>query len=113
MKIFKTKTNGFCFGVKRAVEKTFDLLKSGDAPVYLLGELIHNEYITSQFLSLGAFIVDKVSDIPDASICVIRAHGVPLSVENELKHRNIVSFDLTCPKVKKIHEIAGEKRGLD
>lgn len=112
MKIFKTKTNGFCFGVKRAVEKTFDLLKSGDAPVYLLGELIHNEYITSQFLSLGAFIVDKVSDIPDASICVIRAHGVPLSVENELKHRNIVSFDLTCPKVKKIHEIASHSENL-
>lgn len=112
MKIFKTKTNGFCFGVKRAVEKTFDLLKNSDAPVYLIGELIHNEDITAQFLSLGAIITDNISDIPAGSICVIRAHGVARSVEVELRRRNIVYYDLTCPKVKKIHEIASRSDNL-
>ncbi len=112
MKIFKTKTNGFCFGVKRAVEKTFDLLKNSETPVYLIGELIHNEDITAQFLSLGAIITENISDIPDGSVCVIRAHGVPRFVEDELCRRNIVSYDLTCPKVKKIHEIASRSENL-
>ena len=112
MKIFKTKTNGFFFGVKRAVEQTFELLKNKNNSVYLLGELIHNEEITGRILSLGAKIVDNTKDIPEGSVVIIRAHGIPESVEKEMAIRNIKVFDMTCPKVKNIHKIASESDDL-
>ncbi len=108
MIVYKTKTNGFCFGVNRAVEKTFELLNNKENSVYLLGELIHNDNITGQILSLGAKIVENTNDIPDGSVVIIRAHGIPKSVENELSLRNIRVFDMTCPKVKNIHKIASD-----
>jgi 4-hydroxy-3-methylbut-2-enyl diphosphate reductase len=112
MKIYKTKTNGFCFGVKRAVEQTFDILKNRQLPVYLIGELIHNDKITEQLISLGAVIVESADSIPDNSIAVIRAHGVSAAVEESLKARNISFYDMTCPKVKNIHRIASQSDNL-
>ena len=47
MNIYKTQTIGFCFGVKRAVDGMIELLENNDPPVYCLGELIHNEEMSS------------------------------------------------------------------
>ena len=41
MEITLAKKAGFCFGVKRAVNMTYDLAASGKK-VATLGELIHN-----------------------------------------------------------------------
>ncbi len=106
MKIYKTKTTGFCFGVQRAVDGMLDLLQKYEPPVFSLGELIHNESINSQLTNKGAVIVETPEDIPIGSVAAIRAHGVAKEVEERLKTRNITYFDFTCPKVKKIHKIA-------
>lgn len=41
MRIIRAKTAGFCFGVARAVDMTYDLLNEG-VRVATLGPLIHN-----------------------------------------------------------------------
>ena len=46
MKITKAKTAGFCFGVQRAVDLTYNLAQSGKK-VATLGELIHNKQLVA------------------------------------------------------------------
>ena len=46
-KIIISENSGFCFGVKRAVEKALITQKTLNKPIYTLGPLIHNESVIS------------------------------------------------------------------
>ena len=102
------KTAGFCFGVNRAVELTYGLLAEGHK-VATLGPLIHNPQAVEDMRRKGAQVVDTVQDVPAGCEVVIRSHGVPRSVYDELEARGIAYHDATCPFVKKIHRIVEQK----
>ena len=101
------KTAGFCFGVNRAVELTYGLLAEGHK-VATLGPLIHNPQAVEDMRRKGAQVVDTVQDVPAGCEVVIRSHGVPHSVYDELEARGIPYHDATCPFVQKIQRIAAE-----
>ena len=63
MEIRLAKTAGFCFGVNRAVELTYNLLDEGHK-VATLGPLIHNPQAVADMERRGALVVDTVDDIP-------------------------------------------------
>lgn len=102
------KSAGFCFGVKRACDSVYQALAEGKK-LYLLGELIHNSRVMADIGEKGGKTVETVSQIPSDGIAVIRAHGVPPSVMEELNEKNISYIDMTCPFVKKIHNIVAEE----
>lgn len=108
MNVQLAKSAGFCFGVKRACDAVYRALEEGKQ-LYLLGELIHNSRVMSDIEQKGGKTVETVSQIPAGGIAVIRAHGVPLCVTEELKEKNISYIDMTCPFVKKIHNIVAEE----
>ena len=108
MKIEVAKTAGFCFGVKRACDSVYQALEQ-KKPLFLLGELIHNSRVMSDIEKKGGKTVETPSQIPSHGIAVIRAHGVPRSVMEELEARKIEWIDMTCPFVKKIHNIVEEE----
>ena len=112
MEIKVAKTAGFCFGVNRAVELTYGLLAEGRR-VATLGPLIHNPQAVADMQAKGAFVADSVHQVPDGYEVVIRSHGVPRSVYDELEARGIAYHDATCPFVQKIQRIAAqaEKEG--
>lgn len=112
MEIRLAKTAGFCFGVNRAVELTYGLLAEGHK-VATLGPLIHNPQAVEDMRRKGAQVVDTVQDVPAGCEVVIRSHGVPHSVYDELEARGIPYHDATCPFVQKIQRIAAqaEKEG--
>lgn len=112
MEIRLAKTAGFCFGVNRAVELTYGLLSEGHK-VATLGPLIHNPQAVEDMRRKGAQVVDTVQDVPAGCEVVIRSHGVPRSVYDELEARGIPYHDATCPFVQKIQRIAAqaEKEG--
>ena len=112
MEIRLAKTAGFCFGVNRAVELTYGLLAEGRR-VATLGPLIHNPQAVADMQAKGAFVADSVPQVPDGYEVVIRSHGVPRSVYDELEARGIAYHDATCPFVQKIQRIAAqaEKEG--
>ena len=58
-------------------------------------------------------MADSVPQVPDGYEVVIRSHGVPRSVYDELEARGIAYHDATCPFVQKIQRIAAqaEKEG--
>jgi len=107
MEIRLAKTAGFCFGVNRAVELTYGLLSEGHK-VATLGPLIHNPQAVEDMRRKGAQVVDTVQDVPAGCEVVIRSHGVPRSVYDELEARGIPYHDATCPFVQKIQRIAAE-----
>ena len=44
---------GFCFGVRRAVDKVYELIESQEKPIYTLGPIIHNESVVGDLEAKG------------------------------------------------------------
>ena len=89
MEIRVAKTAGFCFGVKRAVDLTYGLLNEG-CKVATLGPLIHNPQAVEDMQKKGALVADAIADVPAGYEVVIRSHGVPRTVYDELDARGVL-----------------------
>ena len=78
-RVIKTaKTAGFCFGVKRAVEKVYDQVRMGKAKVYTYGPIIHNEEVVQDLESQGMTVLagrEELEKLSEGTV-VIRSHGV-------------------------------------
>ena len=108
MEIITGKYNGFCYGVKRAVDGA--LSTKSDKKVYCLGELVHNKQVVEKVKNNNIEIIETLDEAEDNSIVIIRAHGVEESIYREASKRNIEIIDYTCPFVNKIHEICKSYR---
>ena len=106
MKVKTAETAGFCFGVKRAVDKVYQLIEEGVAPIFTLGPIIHNEEVVSDLEKKGVTVISE-EDIPDIreGTVVIRSHGVGRETYEKLKKAGLSFVDVTCPFVLKIHRI--------
>lgn len=105
MQIIKAKTAGFCFGVDRAVKLTYELVEGGHR-VATLGPLIHNPQCVADLEARGVVTAPSVAEVPAGYEVVVRSHGVPASVYDEIRAAGLVCHDATCPFVAKIHRIA-------
>ena len=99
---------GFCFGVKRAVGIAEDFAEKG-IPAVTLGEIIHNPIVVDGLREKGIYPVEDISEVPEGATLILRSHGVPLSVVEELEEKCIPYADATCPFVARIHRIVSEK----
>ena len=107
-KIIVAKSAGFCFGVKRAVGIAEDFAEKG-IPAVTLGEIIHNPTVVEELRKKGVYPVESVSEVPEGATLILRSHGVPLSVIDELEEKCIPYADATCPFVARIHRIVAER----
>lgn len=108
MNITVAKSAGFCFGVDRAVRMVEDLLAQGEL-VCTLGPIIHNPQTLASLARQGARVVDSPGEAPPGSVLVIRSHGVPRAVWEEIARLPVRCVDATCPFVAKIHRIAAQQ----
>ncbi len=100
------KLAGFCYGVKRAVEESIRIKEENpQTPVYILGQLIHNNQVSKQLESLGIHTVDKIPEKMEG-ICIIRTHGASPQIMEELGKKGCKVVDLTCPDVKRVQDKA-------
>ncbi len=110
MKVILAKTAGFCFGVKRAVEKAYEV--SGKENVYTYGPIIHNEQVVKDLEKKGVKVIGSIKELnalPNGKgTVVIRSHGVGKSVYDVLDKKGIELVDATCPFVLKIHRLVYE-----
>ncbi|MBR4092598.1 MAG: bifunctional 4-hydroxy-3-methylbut-2-enyl diphosphate reductase/30S ribosomal protein S1 [Oscillospiraceae bacterium] len=107
-RITVAKTAGFCFGVNRAVDMVYKAIDDGNK-VVTLGPIIHNPDVVNDMKNKGVRVVTSVSDAKPDETVVIRSHGVPYSVINELETKRFEYIDATCPFVSRIHKIVREK----
>ncbi len=103
-KIKVAKHSGFCFGVREAIKKTEDLL-GVNGEIYTCGPLIHNRTVTDDLCNRGLRIVDKLSDVKEGSVLVIRSHGESEGFHEEAQKMGLKIIDATCPYVSKIHRL--------
>lgn len=101
-KITLAKTAGFCFGVDRAVNMVYRL--SEKQRVCTLGPIIHNSEMVRELEQKGVIIANTPKEVPSGYTVVIRSHGVPQSVYDEIHSLNLNYSDATCPFVSKIHK---------
>lgn len=59
MKVKVAETAGFCFGVKRAVDKVYQLIEEGTHPIYTLGPIIHNEEVVTDLAAKGVQVIEE------------------------------------------------------
>jgi 4-hydroxy-3-methylbut-2-enyl diphosphate reductase len=111
MEIIVGEYAGFCNGAKNAVNKTNEIL-NGDS-FYSIGEIVHNEEVVKYLKSKGLIVKNDLSEVPDNSKLIIRAHGEGIKFYQEAKKRNIELVDLTCGRVKLVHnKILGKKNSF-
>lgn len=109
--IIVANSAGFCFGVKRAVGIAEGFAEKG-IPAVTLGEIIHNPTVVDGLKAKGVYPVENISDVPKGATLILRSHGVPLSVIEELQKNCIPYADATCPFVARIHRIVAERTAL-
>jgi len=102
MQITLAKTAGFCFGVNRAVNMVYELAEK--EKVCTLGPIIHNTEVVNELKEKGVMIADTPSQVPKGYKVVIRSHGVPKSIYEEIESLSLEYADATCPFVSKIHK---------
>ena len=112
MRITLAKTAGFCFGVDRAVNMAYELAEKNIAAA-TLGELIHNNFVTSGLENKGVRLIESPSQAQKNETVIIRAHGVGREVYDELAKVGAEFCDATCPFVKKIHTIVSENSSAE
>ncbi len=109
-RVIVAKSAGFCFGVKKAVSRVYELLGEGET-IAVLGELIHNRSVTEDLDRQGAVTLTEVSQCPKGATLVIRTHGVGKEITEKASETAMKVVDLTCPYVKAIHNIVQEQSG--
>lgn len=111
MIITLARSSGFCFGVDKAVRTAQVNLDNHPPlrPIYMLGEITHNEKVVSDLCAKGMILVHATEEIEPESTVLIRAHGIAPDVRSELEKKNCEIIDCTCPFVTKIHAIVMEK----
>lgn len=103
-KIILCKPNGFCAGVDRAVKMVDLALEAYGAPIYVNHEIVHNQHVVQTLAAKGAvFVQESLDEVPVGGRLIYSAHGVPPSLKEHAKSRELVELDATCPLVTKVH----------
>ena len=103
MKILLAQPRGFCAGVDRAIAIVERALAVHGAPIYVRHEIVHNKHVVNSLREKGSIFVNEIDEVPDGSVLVFSAHGVPKSVEEKARARDLTIYDATCPLVTKVH----------
>lgn len=104
MEIILNKLNGFCAGSSNTIKQAIRVLEQYEEKIYCLGEILHNERVISSLEDKGMITINSIDEVPDGAKLIFRAHGETKKNYLKEKNKNIMLFDFTCPKVKKIHD---------
>ena len=108
MKVIRSKSAGFCWGVDRAINIARDYANKGKSVVYTDGPLIHNQQMMSMLekegiKEIGDYQSRTDLDLSDSekndAVMVVRAHGISPDRRKYLKSLGMEFRDATCPDV--------------
>lgn len=112
--IIVAKSAGFCFGVKRAVDKVYEQINDNSMhkQIYTYGPIIHNEEVVKDLESKGVSVINSKEELENTKdgIVIIRSHGATKEIYDIIEENNLVLVDATCPFVRKIHKIVQNEK---
>lgn len=101
---------GYCKGVVRAIEIAKKQAHQ-TAPVYILGMIVHNQYIVNALEDLGIQTIDfkgktrlELLDEINEGKVIITAHGASQKVFDKAKEKGLEVIDASCLDVIKTHD---------
>lgn len=110
--IILAEHSGFCFGVKRALEKTEEEIRKfsskQNANIFTCGPLIHNKTVTDDLSKKGVKIIDSLENVNPGDTVIVRSHGESKSFFVDAEKRGVELVNATCPFVQKIHNLVDE-----
>ncbi len=116
MNVIKITPRGYCHGVVNALQVVAKVLadENIEKPIYLLGEIVHNQNITDVLTSRGIITLEGASrsemlDKVDSGTVIITAHGIDPHLVAKAKNKNLNVVDATCVDVYKTHDVISEK----
>ncbi len=83
MKIVLVNPRGFCAGVRMAIDVVDQVLEliPGET-LYVYHEIVHNRHIVERFIDRGVRFVESLDEVPEGSIVIFSAHGIPPSLRD-------------------------------
>lgn len=106
---------GYCKGVVRAI-KIAKEASFQQGPVYILGMIVHNQYIVNALEELGIHTIDQkgksrleLLDEIDSGTIIITAHGASDDVFQKAKNKGLHVIDASCLDVIKTHDLIKDK----
>ena len=115
MEVILAKSAGFCFGVKKAMEKVYAQIEENTGvPIYTFGPIIHNEEVVKELEKKGVAVIESIDELNQVSkgIIIIRSHGVAKDIQDKMVQAGFTCIDATCPFVKRIHNIVEKESAL-
>lgn len=104
MKVEILKPAAYCAGVNNAIKIALSAKESNpNKEVYVLGMLVHNNYVVNHLEEKGIKTIFDIQDIPNGSVIVFTAHGHKKVLDDIAKSKNLIVYDAVCPKV--LHNI--------
>ena len=97
--------SGFCFGVTTAIKKAEEELENSSAPLYCLGDIVHNGMEVERLSEKGLQTInhDDLRKLHDTKV-LLRAHGEPPATYELAARNNINVIDATCPVVLQLQK---------
>lgn len=118
MNVIDLTPRGYCHGVLNALAIVKKVIKTASypRPIYVLGQIVHNQKITAAFQAYGVISLDQkgksrmeLLESIDQGTVIFTAHGVSEQVITKAKEKGLTTLNATCRDVIKVHNIIKEK----
>jgi 4-hydroxy-3-methylbut-2-enyl diphosphate reductase len=112
MKVIEVKPQGYCGGVKNAIDlakKTRKLFPK--KKVYIYGHLVHNSHVTEALKSIDIITLERTNHLQEllqsipTGIIITTAHGTKDSEVTMMRQSGFEVIDGTCPFVLRTRKI--------
>ncbi len=118
MQVVDLTPRGYCHGVLNALAIVKKVIKteSYPRPIYVLGQIVHNQKITKAFKEYGVISLDQkgksrlemLENITSGTV-IFTAHGVSDQVIERAKEKGLTFLNATCRDVIKVHRAVKDK----
>lgn len=113
MNVKRVIPSGYCKGVVNAINiAKITKEKNPDTPIYILGMIVHNSYVTEQLSKLGIITLDdskktkeELLDEIDEGIVILTAHGTADYIKQKALNKGLTIVDGSCEDVLKTKNI--------
>jgi len=101
MKVLRAEHLGMCFGVRDAIRMAIEA--STDAPLTVLGELVHNAQVLQELREQGIGMEQDPERVKTPR-AMITAHGASQRLIERCQAAGLWLLDGTCPLVRGVHQ---------
>ena len=100
MKVEILKPKAYCAGVSNAINLAIKAREENpDKKVFVLGMLVHNNFVVEFLRKKDIQVALDINDIPDGEVIIFTAHGHKRELDAIAKEKNLIVYDSVCPKV--------------